>query len=190
VDGDSDNYVDADGDGLFRLSTTRKWKLALQAVDVQTGNEIRVPQLAAGLSGTLNSERFVDMDLIPIESNVVLLKNPTSSLQTWLAGIALAIALLAMCIWLFVRSRKRTTTNGEDGLRMPDEVTPFSAIMTLRRYSQRHANRLSNDERSQLDSEINQLEQRFFAAESSSNGANPSDVLTFWNRRLAGRGGT
>jgi hypothetical protein len=185
---DSATYVEADEDGLYRLPTTRRWKVVLEATSLAPSNELRVPQLAVGLSGTLKSERFLDMDLVSIEGSSTLIKPPAQNLLPWFVGIAVVGVLLTVWLLFYVSKRRARYTLADDSPRMPEEITPFSALITLRRLAERYELQMSREEQARLEAEITQLEQRYFAADAPSDAKEADEVLTHWHRSLVVRG--
>lgn len=182
---DSETYVEADEDGLFRLPTTRKWKVVFEATGMTAGNEILVPQLAAGLPGVMQAERFVDMDLVPIEGDTIPIIDTPSSMVPWAVGLCLTAVILLGLVWIGMRMRRGQRESRSDALHMPNEITPFSAVMTLRQFAKQHSQKLSREDYSRLESEITQLEERYFAADSNSDSKDAVAVLTHWHQRLA-----
>ncbi len=185
---DSDTYVEADEDGLFRLPTTRRWKVVLESSELSPSNELRVPQLATGLSGNIRSERFSDMDLVTIEGASTVINAKPTNFVAWTVGLALALILLSLSLWAYIRRRLQVAPSRDTSPQMPEEITPFSALITLRRFAQHYEPRMSSEEHGRLELEIAQLERRYFAAEASTDGKDASDVLTHWHRQLVTRG--
>lgn len=184
---DSDTYVEADGDGLFRLPTTRKWKVSLEPSGLSVGKEIRVPKLAAGLDGHMKSERFVDMDLVAIEGDTILIKDGAKSPVPLIVGVSLVGILLPTFTWLYLRTGNRKESSADESLRMPREITPFSAVITLRRFAKNHEKNMSGEDLHRLLSEITILEQRYFATDTNADARDAKEVLTRWHRHLSSR---
>ena len=75
----------------------------------------------------------------------------------------------------------------DESLRMPETVTPFSAVITLRRFARVHADRLNREERNLLESEIAQLEKCHFAKGDVVANQDAGALLKHWHRRLVSK---
>ncbi len=182
---ESDTYVSADDDGLFRLPTTRKWKLLFEPTASTVGRDVVVPQLVAGLDGSIKTERYIDMDLVPVEGERMALKDERQSLVPWLVGGGLAVLVGLVLLWVVFGAGQGSATPASAALRLPHEVTPFSAVITLRRFAQQYMNKLSRDEYDRLLAETGQLEQRYFGENAATDPQEARDVLSRWHRKLA-----
>ncbi len=182
---DSDSYVAADNDGLFRLQTTRKWILKYEPKLGRQGEWIHLPQLASGLEGKLRSERYVDMDLVDVEGEKFSM-NPSAKtpLPVIIGGVTAGI-LLPLFGWIFLRNRSGSVKNEDEGLKLPNEITPFSAVITLQRFAKRYAEKLTQEDRGKLQADIAEIENRFFAGNASSDPSAAKDVLLRWRQILA-----
>lgn len=187
---DSETYVEADEDGLFRLPTMRKWKVVLEPSAITRGDEIRVPRLAAGLSGRLLTERYDDMDLVSVDGETAPLLAQKTDLRWWFIGSGVGLVLLVGMVWLLLRSRGQGDAAQDDSLRLPESITPFSAVMTLRRFALAHVDRLNADELKRLNGEIAELERHYFAPTNGKAVTSPDSLqaagekLAHWQRRL------
>jgi hypothetical protein len=141
--------------------------------------------LTAGLDGKLRTERFNDMDLVSVEGESVLIKENAKSRLPLFVGLSLALVLLPVFVLLLLRTSRVDRFSTNDLLRMPKEITPFSAVITLRRFAQQHATKMSSEEYSHLQAEIARLEQRYFATDANADPGDAEDVLTRWHHRLA-----
>ncbi len=182
---DSETYVEADADGLFRLPTTRKWTVSFDATGLTAGNEIRIPRLFAGLDGKLKAERFVDMDLVAIDSATIPIQETPTSAVPFIVGASVLALLSVALVWFYLWIIRGGGLNTAASVRMPNEITPFSAVITLRRFAQLYGQQLSSEDYSRLEKETTQLEQRYFAAEANGESKEAVDVLTYWQRRLS-----
>ncbi len=182
---ESDTYVSADEDGMFRLPTTRKWKLVFEPTGTERPDQLEVPKLAAGLDGSLKTERFVDMDLVPVEGNTFSLKNTSMNVTALVVAAILSVLVLLVLVWIVFGAGQGAMNRGTEVLRLPSEVTPFSAVLTLRRYAQLYMSKLSSDDYSRLVADAGQLEQRYFGENASTDPKEAQDVLTRWHNKLA-----
>jgi hypothetical protein len=97
---ESDTYVSADEDGLFRLPTTRKWKLTFEPTGEAIGKELQVPKLIAGLDGNIKTERYVDMDLVSVEGDRFAFKDERKSSTPWIVGGGLVALVVLVLAWI------------------------------------------------------------------------------------------
>ena len=91
---ESDNYFEADADGLFRLPTTKKWIVQFEPSEAAAENLIRVPKLDKRLDGKLRSERYIDMDLVGVDTETVPIEKVSRNRLPMIAGIAMVGVLL------------------------------------------------------------------------------------------------
>ncbi len=183
---ESDTYFKADADGLFRLPTTRKWIVKFEPSEASTENIIRVPKLDNRFDGTLRSERFIDMDLVGIETETVPLDRVRSNRVPMIAGIAMVGFLLPTLVWFYLRGKTKSLKLEDIGLRLPKEITPFSAVITLQRFSKNYASKMTQDDQGRLQADIADLENRFFAANAKPDPQLAKDALHRWHRILGG----
>ncbi len=183
---ESNTYFDADSDGLFRLPTTRKWIVKFEASATSAGNLVRVPRLAKELDGRLRSERFVDMDLVEIDSETFPIEQVSNNRALMMVAAAIIGVLLPALAWLYLRRKETLSEPGDEGLRLPNEITPLSAIITLQRFAKHFASKLTQEDRGRLHAEISDLENRFFATDAKTDPQVAKDVLHRWHKILAG----
>jgi hypothetical protein len=181
---ESDAYVEADGDGLFRLPTTRKWTVRFEPSSMTSKNVIHVPQLASGLSGKLVSERFVDMDLVPVESETIPIEEGRKNNVALILGIVSACVLLPVFVLLWLRVGNSVSSTTDATLKMPNEITPFSAVITLQRFMKHHSGKMTNEDRGQLLMDISNLEQSYFGANPKSDPVDAKDTVVRWHQFL------
>lgn len=183
-DSESDAYIEPDGDGLFRLPTTRKWTVRFEPSSMTSKNIINVPQLASGLAGKLTSERYVDMDLVPIESETIPIQEGGKTNVAMILGIVSACVLLPVFVLLWLRVGNSMAPALDETLKMPNEITPFSAVITLQRFAKHHAAKMSNEDRGQLLKDISNLEQAYFGVHPKSDAMDAKDTVVRWHQHL------
>ena len=181
----SDTYATADSDGLFRLPTTRKWTMRFEPDSVTPENIVYVPKLAAGLDGTLRSERFVDMDLVAIDDATFPLQQTARVPVPVLIGGGIVAILLPALGWNYFRKRTGGTVREDAMLRLPNEITPFSAVITLQRFAKHYATKLNTEDRGRLQSDIADMEKRFFSADAKADPIDAKETLQRWHKFLA-----
>lgn len=182
---ESDTYVNADTDGLFRLPTTRRWMLPFEPNSVTPENVVHVPQLGAGLEGSLRSERFVDMDLVTINEATFPIKQTAGAPLPVLIGVGIAAILLPALCWNYLRKRGKGAVLEDAMLRLPQEITPFSAVITLQRFAKHYDTKLNLEDRGRLQSDISELEKRFFSADAKADPTVAKEALHRWYKLLA-----
>jgi hypothetical protein len=183
-DSESDAYIEADGDGLFRLPTTRKWTVRFEPSSMASKNVINVPQLASGLAGKLTSERYIDMDLVPVESETIPIQEGGKTNVAMILGIVSACVLLPVFVLLWLRVGSSMAPALDETLKIPNEITPFSAVITLQRFAKHHSEKMSNEDRGQLLTDISNLEQAYFGANPKSDPVDAKDTVLRWHQHL------
>ena len=182
----SDTYVEADSDGLFRLPTTRKWIAKFEPSSVTNNNKILVPTLNDALEGSLKSEQFVDMDLVAIDSNTIPIQAVAESPAALIWGLIFGCLALIAVAWVIIRNKSKNTQQEDDGLRLPKEITPFSAVITLQRFAKNYSAKMTQEDRGRLLAEISDLEKSYFAADTKADPQTAKDTLHRWHTRLGG----
>lgn len=183
---ESETYVDADEDGVFRLMTTRKWSLVFAPRGMAQGNAIQVPRLNSELQGTLAVERYREMDLIPVDSLIVPVRDSREWPFLWLLLATMIAAALGIVVWQRMAQKDGASTAVEAGLRLPAEITPFTAVMTLRRFSKDYAGRLNPEQSVSLQADISALEQTFFGADTTADPDLAANAVRRWFDVLGG----
>lgn len=182
---ESDTYVDADEDGIFRLTTTRKWVLKFVPESLSSARDIHVPKLVDGLDAVLKSERFVDMDLQAIETPTIPIRDKKGNSAALIISIIAAAVVLPLSVVAYLRLQKKELVAANEDLKLPQEVTPFSAIITLQRFAKSFGERLDSSVRNQLEGEIRQLEKDYFGADAKSDPQAAKDALARWHNVLS-----
>ncbi len=183
---ESDNYFEADADGLFRLPTTKKWIVQFEPSEAAAENLIRVPKLDKRLDGKLRSERYIDMDLVGVDTETVPIEKVSRNRLPMIAGIAMVGVLLPALVWIYRRGKTKSSNPEDAGLRLPNEITPFSAVITLQRFLKQYASNLTLDDRGRLQADISELENRFFAADAKIDPHLAKEALHRWQKILGG----
>jgi hypothetical protein len=147
-------------------------------------NVINVPQLASSLAGKLTSERYVDMDLVPIESETIPIQEGGKTNLAMIMGIVSACVLLPVFVLLWLRVGSSMAPVLDETLKMPNEITPFSAVITLQRFAKHHSSKMSSEDRGQLLTDISNLEQAYFGANPKSDPVDAKDTVLRWHQLL------
>jgi hypothetical protein len=72
----------------------------------------------------------------------------------------------------------------DESLKMPNEITPFSAVITLQRFMKHHSTKMSTEARGQLLTDISNLEQAYFGANPKSDPMDAKDTVVRWHQHL------
>ncbi len=180
---DDVNYVEADANGMFRLTTTRAWTVRYQPTGGSVAAAFRIPVLADGYDGKSATEYYDDMDLVEATAATVPV-TPSGFPFLWLAVVVVVLGLLGFVV---VRRRGRQQETGEEAdIRMPEPVTPLAAVLTLQRIERDFADRLAADDRGRLHTEIARIERAYFAEDGSPNG-DVREALVRWIEAVRAR---
>lgn len=181
----SDAYVEADADGLFRLSTTRKWIIRFEPSSMATENRINVPRLSSALTGTLTTERYVDMELVPVEAETMLIQAEPHSKTALIWGIVGALVLLSAIAVIWIGKGNSRSRPQDNSLKMPSEITPFSAVITLQRFAKHHSDKMTLEDRGRLLADIANIERAYFGIPPDSSSADPQSTVVRWHQFLS-----
>jgi hypothetical protein len=172
---------DEDGEGNAVISE-RTWLVSLRAKPdlVSAPRSFRFAD-PAGETTEMTYQRYQDADLAAAEKEVVLEHEYRGRGKAWLwvMGITatVLVVLILVALVLVLRRRPRAAA----GMHLPENLTPFSVTVLLRRI--RQAGSLSPADSEALDRDIENLEHRFFA---EGNGNGEIDLRTLaedWARR-------
>lgn len=104
-------------------------------------------------------------------------KDPSVDRLPMIAGIAMVGVLLPALVWIYRRGKTKSSNPEDAGLRLPNEITPFSAVITLQRFLKQYASNLTLDDRGRLQADISELENRFFAADAKTDSHFAKEAL-------------
>ncbi|GAB5402408.1 MAG: hypothetical protein Aurels2KO_06390 [Aureliella sp.] len=203
--------LDPDSDGLFRLGTMRKWTLTYvpeTTLAVASPDQFNFPPLSSTATQTLVSTRkdengefakavapeinrfsYEDYDLLPVEGNVFSFQ-PTGFWTLGRAATAVvALLVLLLAAWRFLGSKQATTTQVASTA-IPGGLTPTGAALLLRRIEDSKAAQWPTSERDALRSDIETIQQQYFASSTTSGNNNHSDsdlrpTVQRWTERAA-----
>jgi uncharacterized membrane protein len=181
---EDDTYVKADEDGLFRLTTSKTWKITYEPTVGGVGDAFTVPVLADGVEGTLSTDRYVDMDLVAVSSASAPV-HPSGMPWGLMVSIVLLLIILAVIAFMALWRRRGEGEGDALDVHMPDRVTPLTAVITLQRIDSQFGSRLGSDERESLRGDIAELERVYFAEDGSLDGR-LGEILDRWIGRMRG----
>lgn len=169
-DEDDDTYVKPDEDGLFRLTTSKTWKITYKPAGGAIGAAFRLPTLAAGVEGEISTERYADMDLV----KVTAASTPVSPGGTpWMriATVGFLVLLIgAVAFTLVLRRASGPHDADELDLHRPERLTPLTVMAALQRIDREYGGRLATAERQSLRSDIEEIERAYFAEDRAPEG--------------------
>ena len=161
------------------------------------GNKFTYPSLVEGVEGKVVRQRFEDMDLVTVPMATVMLRPSGGVGAGWYAMLGLAVAAAAAGYWYWRREQGALVPVGPMiEVKRPVRVTPLSAILTLQRIEQEHADRLGTERTERLRTEIAELQRTHFGEQTGTDGPNervPQDgldqAMNRWIRELASADG-
>ncbi len=168
------------------VQSERTWQVTLQAPP--GGEAPRAFRFGTAKAGDTKMvyQRYNDADLVPVAQEVSLEEHYGKASRTWIwFAAAGGVGLLALGVVAFLLLR-RAPARAESRWRLPDPLTPFTALGLLERI--RHEARLTEDQHADLVRAIGELERRYFAAsngDGAGNGhADLREVTEGWLRQV------
>ena len=186
---ESDTYVKPDEDGVFRMTTSRSWVITYEPAGGSVGKTFQLPVLVEGVDGTLVSERYDDMDLVTVSTAWAPIEpRSRAALIATIVGL-LAIVLLGVGAWIIRRRGLGARAGDEPAVRVPEHVTPLTAMVTLQRIEREYGARLGENQRGKLREAIEEMEQSYFAEDKTPDGQ-VAAVLHEWVGAVRGGNGS
>jgi hypothetical protein len=177
-------YPEADESGIYRMNVERSWIITYLPTAGSQGTKFHPPKLKEGVEAKFESRWYSDMDVVPVENNVVYIQ------RAWLtvtrAGILAILVLVAGSLAYILIRRARTTGPELDSvIAIPDRVTPLSAVMTLRRIRSQHGGALGASRVADLEKEIAEIELKYFGPGGPGSGnGDLGSVLKRWAQAI------
>lgn len=126
------------------------------------------------------------MDLVAVDADSFSVDAVRRTQLPVIVGISLISVLMPVFYWVYLQKRKKSTLEEEPGLRLPKEITPISAVVTLQRFAREYASQLNPEDHGRLKAEIVDLEKKYFASEGKIDPLMARDTLKRWHKRLGG----
>ncbi len=143
------------------IVSERTWLVTMRAQD---GAEKLPEEFRFGAPKIVGAEslfqRYVDADLLSVDSVIGLERSYGESSRLWMIWVGAAIVLVLGGGLAWRRWGNPAAVADESGLRLPEEVTPFTVIGLLREIERRHA--LDSQSESELGAQIQHLERHYF----------------------------
>ncbi|MGA1391671.1 MAG: hypothetical protein ACO38W_00805, partial [Phycisphaerales bacterium] len=158
----ADGYPEPDADGLYRLPVEQTVRITYTPSGGGVGAAYRLPTLAAGLEGTLESRFYDQLDIMPVEGDAVPIGRRSSRLLPF-AVIAAALAIVVA----IVARRRRPQAVASERPWSPSRITPLGVVTSLRRLERERGPSLGEGRMQTLREEIAGLERRFFGPDAS-----------------------
>jgi hypothetical protein len=163
----------------------RNWQLTYRRKpDLRGDVRFPFPKLKDGVQPTtLEYKHYQDADLATIDAaeanrGIKLVSNVGTGPRNGVIAALLALTVSGF-VWLMRRGKKISATVSEE-LAAPANPTPFSTVAFLHRILSHHGERLSDNDRSSINSQIKEIESGYF-----SGGQAPSiDLSAIVNRWL------
>lgn len=157
---DAGGYIEPDADGLVRPMVERSWVVTYRPTNEASSGRFHLPRLAAGISATLDSKYYAELDIAPAPGEIIELgigRTPVWPLVFGGLMVVLVIGLIA-----YARQRRRVPATSEPMLARPERITPLSVVTTLRRWHTAVPSQFSPSDLDALATDINELEQTNF----------------------------
>ena len=172
-----EGYPEPDADGMYRLPVERTFKLTYTPTGGAIGGEFKLPALAAGVDGKLESRFYDELDIMPATGATVAL-NLSYWTTTRIATMA-GFSVLGLGVGYAIARRRKPKIVANTSSWEPSRITPLGVVTSLRRLEQQ----LAPDKAQSLRAEITLLELKYFGP----NAAQTSDselqgVVEKWQR--------
>ena len=158
-----DGYPEPDADGLYRMEVERTWRVKYLPGGGPVGGAFRLPTLAAGVDGSLESRFYDELDIAVATGATVPVRA-----AFWSPGrIALAavVALLAAVVAILARTRTKPAPAAVPTAWHPARLTPLAVVTSLRALAGSEA--IDGASRDALRREIVELELKWFGPAAS-----------------------
>ena len=183
---DEKTFRDPDADGVPRQMTERRWSIRYEPeAGATTSGDFDVPQLATGMDGDLTVRVFEDMDLVTAEGDTVPLRR---GVRPWALAVILgAIAAIGVALALLLLRRGRASGEPADDVEalLPSRWSPFASVAALKRIDERYGDRLGPARRSELRTEIAEIERRYFGPAEASGESDLENMVRAWVREAS-----
>ena len=151
-----EGYPEPDVDGMYRLPVERTFKLTYTPTGGAIGGEFKLPALAAGVDGKLESRFYDELDIMPATGATVAL-----TLSYWtttrIATMA-GFSVLGLGVGYAIARRRKPKIVANTSSWEPSRITPLGVVTSLRRLEQQ----LAPDKAQSLRAEITELELKYF----------------------------
>ena len=150
------------------VTSERIWTIALEAEAGQSAPPRQFAFAASKVeSADLLHQRYNDADLVKVEPIVELAERYGQPDRTWMWAVPLGVvAMLGGLALLFRLTRRDETRSLDDVMTLPATLGPFNTLTLLK--TLRNRPHWTPDQTSELESEIEALEQRYFAGSADS----------------------
>ena len=151
-----EGYPEPDADGMYRLPVERTFKLSYTPTGGAIGGEFKLPALAAGVDGKLESRFYDELDIMPATGATVAL-NLSYWTTTRIATMA-GFSVLGLGVGYAIARRRKPKIVANTSSWEPSRITPLGVVTSLRRLEQQ----LAPDKAQSLRAEITELELKYF----------------------------
>jgi hypothetical protein len=137
---------------------------------------------AKGDAAEMIYQRYQDADLVAAEPEVDLEHEYRGRGKVWLWTVVSASAVLGVVVLLVVVQLLRRRPRAAAGLQLPENLTPFTVTMLLRRIQQN--GNLGAADQQALTQTIADLERRYFADADANGAINLQALAEEWARKV------
>jgi hypothetical protein len=176
-----DGYPEADANGMFHLPIEQSFKVTYTRALGAVGSTFTLPVLAAGVSATLESRYYADLDIMPVTAATVPVITPlfTPVRMVIFAGMLAAFTVIAVLLRRALRRAAPVASTPWS----PARITPLGVVTSLRKLERDRAATLNATQAQTLRDEIRLLELKYFGP--SANDAREADlneVVERWSK--------
>ena len=180
-------YPGADADGIHRQGLERNWIVRYVPTASASTGDFMLPTLQQGIEADVTTRTYADMDLVPVEGNVIPLQQGMRPIQ-WLLVILLVATGIFVLYLLLGRSSKTESTSTDLDRLLPNRDTPMGVVAALERIDQEYGEKLSPKRRAELKQQISELHERFFARTGETPTGQLQQLVEGWAREALAAG--
>jgi hypothetical protein len=176
-----DGYPEADANGMFHLPIEQSFKVTYTRTLGAVGSTFTLPVLAAGVSATLESRYYADLDIMPVTAATVPVITPlfTPVRVVIFAGLLAAFTVIAVLLRRALRRAAPVASTPWS----PARITPLGVVTSLRKLERDRAATLNATQAQTLRDEISLLELKYFGPSADdAREADLNEVVERWSK--------
>ena len=161
------------------IESERVWLLSMEPEGGATAGTFRFGEpTIEGTSAVY--QRYNDADIEAVAATIALRRSFDSGNPAW-AWVLLALAIIGYAVWFYMPQSANGGESLEAGLRMPEQLTAFSALALLQKV--RDSGPLTDAQKEQLDADVLRIEASHFG-KADREALELEEILKQWLSRV------